>query len=278
MKNIILFLIFIFPFTNQLTCLVNCRIFKVPKGKSFQDPSPSDQNICKYDRRAIRCYGQIMVYYNQNNGPELISYSLGSQNHIIEKEIEELANKNRFKSIIYFLFLIESFDTNELVITAYIICQTNDNCALNYIKDFFHLYYQQTNPVNEFNSLYTNNNIISKLTCYDYETKKTKECLINQYATCIIHDIDMFQQGCYSDPNTKLEYAFMITSSEKTSLKKVYELIVCNTHNCNENSIIKTIENMIYNYTFGTIILLNNSNQIKFHLFIFQIFFTIYLI
>jgi hypothetical protein len=213
-----------------------------------------------------------MAYYNQENYPEYISYSLGAQKHIIEKEIEELANEKRLKSIIYFLFLIESFDMNEVVITAYIICQINDNCALNYIKDLFNLYSKQKNPINKFNSLHTKSDVILSLTCYDYETKQIKECLLNEYSTCITN---LYQQGCSSDQNMKLEYVFMITLSEQNFLKKVHELIICNTNNCNEKFLIEKIENIIYNYTFGSTILLNNGNKKNFHLFIFTIYFIL---
>jgi hypothetical protein len=208
MKNIFFFLTLIFPYTNQLTCLINCLNFKVDKGQQFQDTTPSDKNKCIYDKQATRCYGRIMIYYNRYGLFEFISYSLGLQKHIIEKEIEELAIKNRLKSLIYFLFLIESFDTDVVVITASIICQTNDNCALNYIKDLFNLYHKQKNPIDQFDLLHTNVKIISELTCYDYESQQIKQCLINQYPTCIIHDTNMYQQGCYFDQNMKLEYGF----------------------------------------------------------------------
>jgi len=210
-----------------------------------------------------------MIYYNGNDWFEFILYSLGPQEHIIEKEIEELTIKNDLKSLIYFLFLIESFDTDVVIITAFIICQTNDNCALNYIEDLFNLYHKKSNPIDEFNLLYRDSEMVSKLTCYDYESQQIKECLINQYPTCIIHDTNIYQQGCYSDLNMKLEYGFLIKLSNKNSLEKIHELIICNTNNCNDNSMRKLIENIIYNYTFETIITINNANKIKYNLVFF---------
>jgi hypothetical protein len=276
MKNIFFFITFLFPYTNQFLCSTRCRIFQITKGESFQDVTPSDSNKCRYDYQAKRCYGRIMAYYNQTSIPEYISYSLGTQGHIIEKEIEELANKNALKSIIYFLFLTESFHTNEVIITAYILCQTSDNCALKYIKEFFYLYQNQTNPTNEFSSFLVSNDTISKLNCYDYEAKQIKECLPIQYSRCILHDNDVFQQGCSSDPETKLEYAFIITPSKNNLVEKIYELLLCNKDTCNDKSVMNIIENMIYSSTFGKIVLVNHSNRIQLQivlLFIVQILF-----
>ncbi|CAF1282399.1 unnamed protein product [Rotaria sordida] len=254
-----------FSDTNQLSCFSECHNIKIDISKPFDEPSETYQ--CVTDARATRCYGRIMIYYNDiDNHQSHISYSFGSDNHIIENEIEEIANENDFKFIIYFLFLVESFDTKELVISAYIVCETMDNCALNYVKILFNLFNTQRNPINQLSKLLYNSNESTILSCYDYKTGKTTECLASDYPTCIINNTALFEQGCYLDANTKLEYVFMITSSKKQSIEKVLELIICNRDSCNDELILKEIEIIIYNHTLWFDITLNNSNKLIFYL------------
>lgn len=278
MKTKFFILIFLFPSTNQIICPIACSTSQLTRNQPFQNSTE-----CPSDTRAIKCYGRIMVYYNKTDYPEYISYTFGSRKHIVEKEIEELANKNPLKFIIYFLFLIESLYKDEVIITAYIICQTTNDCASNYIKNLFDLYSNQKNPIDKFDHLsYKNSEELSELICYDYETKQMEDCSINQFSTCIFHnDKNLYHQGCHSDRNIRIEYEFLILSSEKkTSLEKISELIICNKDNCNKNLIIEKIENIIYNITFGNIISFekNLGNKIQFNFFLilmFKFFFMI---
>ncbi|CAF3140334.1 unnamed protein product [Rotaria sp. Silwood2] len=254
-----------FPVSNQLSCFSECHNIKINISKPFDEPS--EKYKCVTDTRATRCYGRIMIYYDDINNQSHISYSFGSDDHIIENEIEEIANENDFKFIIYFLFLVESFDTKELVISAYIICETTDNCALYYVKTLFNLFNTHINPINQLSKLLYDSNESSILRCYDYKTGKKTECLTYDYPTCIINNTVLFEQGCYSDSNTKLEYVFMITSSKKQSIEKVLELIICNRDSCNDELILKEIEIIVYNHTLWFNVTLNNSNKHIFYLF-----------
>jgi hypothetical protein len=272
MKNIFFFFTFIFPYTNQLSCWTGCRNFKFTKDTPFKDPLTIQGNMgCKRGREAMRCYGRILVYYDL----ELISYSLGPQEHIIEKEMERLFNINQLRFLIYFLFILESQETAKLVITAFILCQTHDNCALDYIKDLFHLYQKQENPLDELYLFFRKDRFIGKLSCYDYKSKQSIECIPSEYPRCIVHNTN---RGCYSDPNRHIEYVFMITS-KSTSIEKIHQLIICDTDNCNDKLAINNIENIIYNHTFGTMFVINKSNSIyldqmfKFFLMIFYMIF-----
>ncbi len=263
----------IFPYTNQLSCWSKCPNFRFTKETPFKDPSKlQDTSGCRRTSESMRCYGRILVYYDLDVNLESISYSLGLQEHIIEKEMERLANMNQLKFLIYFLFILESYETEKIVINAFILCQTYDNCALDYIKQLFNLYQKQQNPFNKFQSFFANNRFTKKLTCYDYQTKQITECIPTEYPRCIIHNTNILQHGCYSDPNRYIEYVFTITS-KSFSIEKIHQLIICDTNNCNDKSMIKNIETIIYNHTFGTIftIINNKSNRMKLHLTIYLI-------
>jgi hypothetical protein len=117
---------------------------KLNNSEAFLEPS--DVYKCLNDNQVTSCYGQIMTYYEGSGYLKYISYSLRPRKHVIEKEIEELALKNNLKLIIYFFFLIESFDTDEVIISTFIICQTDDNCALNYVRDLINSHKKKLNP------------------------------------------------------------------------------------------------------------------------------------
>ena len=272
MKNIFFFLNFIFPYTNQLSCWIGCRTFNFTKETPFKDPTTAKHTTgCKQAKQSMQCYGRILASYD----PKLISYSLGPQEHIIEKEMERLLYINQLGFLIYFLFIFESQETQKLVVSVFILCQTHDNCALDYIKKFFNLYRKGRNPLNEFDSFFSKNRFPQHLTCYDYKTKEIIECIPTEYPRCIVHNRNI---GCYSDPNRYIEYVFMITS-KSSSIEKIHQLIICDTNNCNDKFVVKTIENIIYDHTFGTIFTINKSNRIyliqmlKFFLMIFYMIF-----
>ncbi len=218
MRNIFLILIILFPNSNQLLCFLKCMSITLNSSEPFREPSDAYQ--CLNDTQVTNCYGQIMTYYQGSGYLKYISYSLGPRKHVIEKEIEELALKNNFKFIIYFFFLIESFDTDEVIISTFIICQTDDNCALNYVRDLINSHKKKLNPTSLLSPLLYNSNGLAELFCYNSETKQAEKCPSYQSLTCIINNTDKVEQECYSDSNTKLEYAFMITSAEKNSIKK----------------------------------------------------------
>ena len=264
MRIIFLLLSFIFSETNQLVCVHNCFDIQINMSEAFQ--VPLDMFGCRSDTKATRCHGRIMAYYNSDGFQKYISYSLGLTNHIIDREIEELANENGFQAIIYILFLIEPLYHSDVVISAHVICQTSDNCALNYIKDLFALYNKQTNPADDLLPLLYTREVSKQLTCYDYKTKKIASCLIDHHYTCIINNTDKFQQECSSDKNTRLQYIRMITLPHRNPIKKILELIICNKNGCNEKSISKKIESMIYNYTFRMKIPFNTGQRLTFYL------------
>ena len=259
MKNIFFLISLILSDSNQLLCILDCQNTKIDISKPFQDPSTIYQ--CHNDTRATKCYGRIMFYYNEGNNQSFISYTFGSHDHIIEKEIEELAYRNNLQYIIYVLFLVESFDSKELVVTTYIICQTKDNCALYYVRELFTLYNEQKNPINRLSDLLYSHNRTSVLNCYEYLTGQTKKCLTYQYPTCIMKNTYLIEQGCHSDSITKLEYVYMITSLTKNFISKVLELVICNRNNCNEKTTLKEIENIVYNYTIKINMTSNHSNK-----------------
>jgi hypothetical protein len=267
MINIFLFFPFLFSYSYQIACLHKCPNFKIDSSNSYQEKSYLDE--CSNDTHSTRCHGQIMIYYELRE-QKFISYSLGSSGHIIEKEIEELAIKNGFTFVIYFLFLVDSFETDELVLSIYVICQTDDHCALKYIKKLVNLYKRRVTPMHQLNPLIYDREKLSHLTCYNYETSQAEECLIDQYQTCIINKTGIFEQGCHSGMNKKVEYVFIITLLKKYSIIKLLELVVCNRDNCNIDSVSKEIDNIIYNYTLsGLNITLNNSNKLNFSFLFF---------
>lgn len=270
MKNLFLFFPFIFSYTHQLLCIYDCPDFKIDISNQYH--GQSNLSECKNNTRAIRCHGQIMIYY-EDHKQKFISYSFGLRGHIIEKEIEELTIKNGFHFVIYFLFLVDSFQTNELIITVYIICQTDDNCALNYIQNLLKLYRQRQSPTHQLSPLLYASKELSTLTCYNYDTHQDEECPIDRYSTCMINKTGLFEQRCHSELNARLEYVFIITLLQKYSIIKILELIVCNLNSCNTELISKEIDNIVYNYTlFGLNITFSNSNKLNFsflYLFIF---------
>ena len=270
MKNIFFLFAFIFPYTNQLLCLSNCHTSKFTADQLSEDSTSSKYRaMCKKTIQK-KCYGRIMVYYKRDTDPEFISYSLGSENHIVEIEMERIANIHLLKYIIHFIFIFESNQIEQLVLTAYILCETHDDCALDYIKKFFHLYRTQTNPFNALHPYFAITRLTDKLSCYDYKRQKTLECASAENARCILKNQDVSQRQCYSDSNRLIEFAFTITS-EVHSLKKLHRLIVCDARDCNGISAIREIEKIIYDHAFGTIFNVTDSHGIRLHSIIYSI-------
>jgi hypothetical protein len=275
MRNTFLLFPFIFSTTNQLLCVYNCFNIQINISGVFQEPTYASYK-CKTDPRAKRCYGRITTYYNFDDLKKYISYSFGLTDHIIDQEIERLVNENGFRSIVYFLFVVEPLHDSEVVTNAYIICRTSDNCALNYVKVLFALYNKQDNPIDDILPLLYERDVTKRLSCYDYKTKTIAACVTSHHRTCISNNTDQFQQGCYSDINTKIHYAFMITVRNKYSIKKILELIVCNKNGCNEKSISKQIEYIVYNYTFGITIPFDSCQRQTFYFRNFIYLFILY--
>ncbi|CAF0751287.1 unnamed protein product [Adineta steineri] len=186
---------------------------------------------------AQKCYGHVLTYYEKNRSH--ILYTLGARKHIIEKKIEEVIDKFHFKTIIYFLFIMESFYTREFVISAYIICRRNDNCALNYMIDLVKSYRQNKNPIDQLTPLLYGSEELSELNCYNSETKHIESCFTQQYSTCMINNTDILEQKCYTDSNIRLEYEFMIKLSKKNSISKIFELVICNIIGCNDELVLR---------------------------------------
>jgi hypothetical protein len=201
---------------------------------------------------------------------------IGSEEHSIEKEMEQIVNTNKLEYLLYFLYIFHGDETQYLVINVFILCQTHNNCAVDYIKQLFNFYQNQTDLFYEFDSFFVDTFIKRTLTCYDYKSQKSMECIPAEYPRCIAHNTKIFQHGCYSDPYRYIEYAFMIKPNV-SSVEKVHQLIVCGSNNCNNKSVVKNIENLIYNQTYARVFLINKSNRINQNLIgIFKYFLMIF--
>ncbi|CAF0800164.1 unnamed protein product [Adineta ricciae] len=196
-----------------------------------------------------------------------MSYMLGSTNHVIQREINETLEKNNYQSVIYFLFVMETLHTDELVIGIHIACQTVNNCAAKYAEEFIAFYDNQVSPVEQLKSLIFDSRAPSILVCYNSYTKIIEECSVSQRSTCIFNSTDILNQRCSSDLFPRLEYGFVIMSKDTKSIKKTYESIVCNTTACNDELVVAQIKAIVYHYTlFGMNLTYNYSRTLKYEL------------
>ena len=272
MKNLLFIFTLIFPCTYQLLCWNKCRYQKYKKGESFTD---SYFGRCLRATKSVRCYGRLIVHYDLEEFElQSLTLSLGSEEHIIEKEMEHVVNTDRLEYLIYILYIFQADGMKKLVVNVFILCQTNNNCALDYVKTFFNFYQKQKDVFIDFDSLFVHTLLKQKVTCYDYKVKQTTACTPAEYPRCIAHNTKIRQHGCYSDPRQYIEYAFMIKPNA-SSVEKVHQLIVCNRNNCNNRSVIQAVESIIHNKTFGKLFILNKSNRMNL-LEIFKFFFMIF--
>lgn len=250
------FILFL-PFTHSLTCWDECWKSNLSNNDPFADPASSKYfQTCRQLPRVRYCHGRILVYYTNVNHLKFLSYSFGPQEHIIETEIERIADRDHRTYVIYVLFIFDGEKSKNVIITTYVLCQTEDDCAVKLIKDFYEFYRQQGNPIDDFNSFFARERIIRQIICYDYQIHQMIECPPSEYPRCIHHN--HFEQGCYSHPNRQIEYAFILTSKNH-SIDKRHQLIICDTNHCNNQSMVELIEKMIYRHTIGKMFVINHA-------------------
>ena len=263
MHRIFLFFLLPFSYSNQLNCSIWCDNRKLYTEESFASISsvPLDWR-CPNEKKPKKCYGRMMIYYEKSKYPEYLTYSLGKTNHMIENEMEILANKNQYPFLIYFFF---SLDSSELILTVYIQCQTPNDCAFDYIKELFHFYKTRTNPHEKLLELISSKKKErSSLLCYDFYLQSTDECFMNKNSKCIYETSPRFQQNCYSDENDKIDYEFMITPLQNTSIKKMKETILCNKDFCTNPTNREEIEAIIFSHAWRkNTSVYNHSNRLQ---------------
>lgn len=251
-----------FLFSYQLICWEQCWKFNISTRKEFYPLRKlTNDNSCRQQIRLNSCYAQIHSWYTWDNLGNFLSYSLGPQEHIIEKEIERLMEINRWTFVIYCLFIFDWEKSQNIIITTSILCRNRDNCALIYLEYFYEFYRQQINLIDHFEQFFVQHQHIQSIHCYDKHNHRTIQCPTSEYPRCIKQLSHQFeQQSCYSDPRRQIEYAFVI-SSNNHSLEKLHQLIICDTNNCNDPTGIQAIEKLIYKYTLGKNFSIDMSND-----------------
>lgn len=255
MKSSYLIYCFI-PLISSLTCWDECWKSNLTDKQPFLDPISSKYfQTCRRITRVRYCYGRILAYYT--NDMAYLSYSFGPQEHIIEMEIERIADRDQRTFVIYVLFIFDSEKSKSVIRTTYVLCQTEDDCAVKFIKNFYEFYNHEGNPIDEFNSFFARERIIRQIICYDYQIHQTIDCPPSEYPRCIRQN--QYEQGCYSHRNRQIEYAFLLTSKNQ-SIEKLHQLIICDTNHCNNQSMVDLIEKMIYKYTIGKMFVINHAS------------------
>lgn len=248
MKVIFFFFIFGFRSAEQLSCFVRCLAVTIRESKDFVEPSARLQ--CLNDTRATNCHARLVTYYQDENLPRYLTYTLGPRKHAIETQIGELAEDEGVKSIVYFLFVVEAVDTSEVVISAYVVCRTGDNCALNVLRDLFHSYQTKPNPLQQLKALLHDGPSLPTLFCFNSATKQVEECSL---PACIFNQTDTLEQKCHSGSSMKLEYGMMITSRDTIKWKKSLEVVVCSIVACNSQQTLDQVRKIVYNYTLAQV-------------------------
>lgn len=236
----------VFGLTNQLFCWQECWKSKLSYRQQFQPVTTCVQ------RRALKyCYGRILVSYNWNNDQNFLSYSFGSEKHIIEKELERLMEIHQWTYGISCLFIFDWDRYKNVFISTSIVCRNEENCALTYVEYFYEFYRKQIDLIDDFNRFFVQERHVEQIRCYDDRIDQTIDCLPSEYPRCIQRSSKHLEQrACYSDRHRQIEYAFVI-SSNNHSLEKIHQLIICDTNDCNDQISIDEIEKMIYRYTLG---------------------------
>ncbi|UJR08973.1 hypothetical protein I4U23_013224 [Adineta vaga] len=260
MKIFFIILINSFQISEQISCIYQCSFVRINHSTPFSKHLRPFE--CYLDSNAKQCFGQLIIHYDNDNHHHLkyITYALGKRNHVIETQIEEILEKNNLKFVIYFVFLMESFHTNQLLIGIHIVCQTSNECAELYIEDLFHFYVNKSNPMNQLKELLYNLHETPELVCYNSEIKDFQECSISPRSTCIFNHTNILHQRCSPDLHTRVEFGYIITSKNENSVEKTSELIVCDATACNDESKVEQVKAIIHNYTLSAMNVKFRSN------------------
>ena len=231
-----------------LRCDFNFTSIRLNSTDDFREPQDSEFYSSLKERSY--CNGHLMIQYNQIDFPSFFHYSIGFTNHFIEREIERLAEVSQAKILIHYYFLCESFKSDSLTISMYILCQTKENCAVEYIRYLVNIYREQKNPLKEIRDVLYHSSSSSSLECFETKMQRLVSCVGEKPSMCVSYGINPNDyRACQSRQEARLEYSFQFRLTNDMSLDYLFKLFVCNRDGCNTLLIQKRIERIIANVT-----------------------------
>jgi len=259
-----LFVLF-FHLTNQLKCIRLCQNRQLkynetlPNMTSYKD---SDSRRC-HTKQPKRCQGRFMIHYEDNFRFNSISYTFNRTTHIVDDEIEQLANQYRSKFFIYFLLAFQSIK-KQFILTVYVLCQTYDECAYDTIKQLISSYKFSSDLFSTFDDIISSNQKRWRIFCKNFQTNSIEQCELSQNEKCFYEKFNRYERSsCLQSTFEQFEYEFFFTN--KTIYKR-RESFICNTDYCTNETVRRDIEDELFSVIlkdFGSYTLFNHSNRYK---------------